>query len=419
MPPSASPVVPDPAPVPRPDPSGMAAPARRVDPRILMVSMWFPPVKGGSAVLFDNIYSRITDVDVTVLTDRVMSPGDDRPAGPYRIVRGPVASAQAGVFPPSALWARLRLAALMKRVNDGAPAIVHCGKVLPEGLGAMLWHLAGGPRYLCWAHGEDVTSSGMSRELTALTRLVFGRAAAVIANSRNTRRLVIERGVSPEKVHVVTPGVDAGRFTPWVDGTVIRRRYAPEADTVLVSVGRLQRSKGHDLAISAVAELGNEFPRLHYVIAGDGPERGRLESMVRDLGLERRVTFAGLVDEATLPAFYAASDIFVHPNRIDGGVLEGFGIVFLEAAASARPSIGGRTGGVAEAVVDGVTGRLISGTSAPELAAAIRELARSTELRKRMGEAGRERVLRWFSWERAAQAVLKIHKELGVVGSGQ
>lgn len=379
-----------------------------------MVSMWFPPVRGGSAVLFDNIYSRITDVDVTVLTDRLMSPGDDRPVGPYRIFRGPVASAEAGVFPLSALWARLRLAAFMKRVNAGAPALVHCGKVLPEGLGAMLWRMAGGPRYLCWAHGEDVTSSGMSRELTALTRLVYGRAAAVIANSQNTRRLVIARGVRPEKVRVVTPGVDAARFTPWVDGRAIRRRYAPDADLVLVSVGRLQRSKGHDLVISAISELRHDCPRLQYVIAGDGPERGRLQAMVRELGLQRRVTFAGLVDEAALPAFYAASDIFVHPNRIDGGVLEGFGIVFLEAAASARPAIGGRTGGVAEAVVDGVTGHLVSGTDAPELAGTIRGLARSAELRKRMGEAGRERVLRWFSWDRAAQAVLKIHKELSV-----
>lgn len=401
--------------MPRPDRSDPSVRARRGDPGILMVSMWFPPVKGGSAVLFDNIYSRITDVDVTVLTDRRMSPGEDRPEGPYRIFHGPVATADAGVFPPSALWARLRLAAAMKRVNGGAPALVHCGKVLPEGLGAMLWNLVGGPKYLCWAHGEDVTSSGMSRELTALTRLVYGRAAAVIANSQNTRRLVIERGVRAEKVHVVTPGVDAERFTPRVDGTAIRRQYAPDADLVLLSVGRLQRSKGHDLAIAAVGELQHEVPRLHYVIAGDGPERGRLESMVRELGLERRVTFAGLVDEAALPAFYAASDIFVHPNRIDGGVLEGFGIVFLEAAASARPAIGGRTGGVAEAIADGVTGRLVSGTSAPELAATIRELARSAELRKQMGEAGRERVLRWFSWDRAAQAVLKIHQELSNV----
>lgn len=390
---------------PEPRPTGTG-------PAILMTSMWFPPVKGGSAVLFDNIYSRITDVDVTVLTDATSSPGADKTEWPYRVFRGEIATDDYGLIRPSAFLARTRLARLMRRVNGGAPAIVHCGKAFPEGLGAMLWNLAGGPKYLCWAHGEDVTSSATSRELTALSHAVFGRAAAVIANSQNTRRLVIERGVCSDKVHVVTPGVDAERFTPWVDGSAIRRQFAPNADLLLVSVGRLQRSKGHDLAISAVNALRHELPRLQYLIAGDGPERARLEGMVRDLGLQDHVTFAGIVEERLLPAFYAASDIFVHPNRIDGGVLEGFGIVFLEAAASARPAIGGKTGGVAEAVLDGVTGRLVSGTDAPELAETIRDLARSPEKRKQMGAEGRERVLRWFTWERAAQAVLKIHKEL-------
>jgi phosphatidylinositol alpha-1,6-mannosyltransferase len=111
-----------------------------------------------------------------------------------------------------------------------------------------------------------------------------------------------------------------------------------------------------------------------------------------------------------LPAYFAASDVFVHPNRVvDEADFEGFGLVFLEAAASGKPVIGGATGGVVEAVVDGVTGLLVGGTDAGELAAAIEQLAASADLRRRLGDAGRARVANEFTWEAAARRVEAIH----------
>ena len=100
------------------------------------------------------------------------------------------------------------------------------------------------------------------------------------------------------------------------------------------------------------------------------------------------------------------------PNRAEGSDVEGFGIVFLEAAAAGRPTIGGSSGGVSEAVEDGVTGLLVSGTDAEELARAIHRLATSPELRHKMGTAGRERVLKGFTWERAALQVARLHQRL-------
>jgi phosphatidylinositol alpha-1,6-mannosyltransferase len=148
------------------------------------------------------------------------------------------------------------------------------------------------------------------------------------------------------------------------------------------------------------------------VIAGDGEERARLERLVAEHGVEDRVFFAGTVPNADLPAYYAACDVFLLPNRVDDGDIEGFGIVFLEAAATGKPVIGGNSGGVPEAVERNVTGLLIDGSDVGEVAAAIHELATSEERRSRMGLAGRVRAHGCFSWQRAAAAVSELQLRL-------
>src|SRR5207244_13456776 len=169
-----------------------------------------------------------------------------------------------------------------------------------------------------------------------------------------------------------------------------RRRYAAGAsDGLLLSVGRLQRRKGHDVAIQAVAALRSRCPNVRYVIAGDGDERQRLERLVGEHHLEGRVLFAGIVADADLPAFYAACDVFLLPNRVDDGDIEGFGIVFLEAAASGRPVIGGDSGGVPEAVERDVTGLLVDGASVEAVADASDAPATVGERVRRGGRGGR------------------------------
>jgi phosphatidylinositol alpha-1,6-mannosyltransferase len=124
------------------------------------------------------------------------------------------------------------------------------------------------------------------------------------------------------------------------------------------------------------------------------------------------VTFIGEVAAELLPQYYAACDVFVLPNRVEQGDVEGFGIVFLEAAASGKPTVGGRSGGVPEAMADGVTGLLVGGTDVEELAATIERLMDSEPLRRSLGEAGRLRAVKEFSWESAAQRVSARHERL-------
>ncbi len=375
----------------------------------------FPPFVGGSAVLMKNIYSRVSGPSVTVLTD---GPDQTPPEvdGSLTILRRPMKMAHWGVLQPSALATHLKTAARIRSLTSGRPSIVHCGRALPEGLPALMARTVGGPRFVCWTHGEELGYVQTSRELRALLSRVHRAAAAVVANSHNTASKLETFGVPRQHIHVVEPGVDPQRFRPDTDAGELRRRLAPAGEIVMLTIGRLQARKGHDLAIAALDSLRRETPNLRYVIVGDGEERKRLETMVSDRALGDRVTFAGKADEADLPRYYAAADLFVHPNRLEGNDFEGFGIVFLEASSSGLPVIGGASGGVPEAVAAGESGLLVQGDDVPELAAAIRRLVADAELRRRMGHAGRERVLSYFTWERAARQIGELHASLVGVG---
>ena len=348
-----------------------------------------------------------------VLTDGPwVAPESARRAGPLRILTRPLATRRWGVLDPKGLWQHLRLAYQVRHLLSRRDGLVHCARALPEGVAAMIARLCGGAPYVCWTHGEDLASAMTSRELTFLTKCVYRVAAAALANSRNTATMLAALGVPEDKIQIVHPAVDADRFHPRVDGSAVRCRYAGSGDILLLSVGRLQRRKGHDVAIQAIAALRDRLPNLRYVIAGDGEERARLEALAVGHGVQDRVFFAGIISDDDLPAFYAACDIFLLPNRVDDGDIEGFGIVFLEAAATGKPVIGGDSGGVPEAVERDVTGLLVDGASVAAVATAIADLASSEERRNRLGLAGRVRAHGCFSWQRAAIAVSDLQHRL-------
>jgi phosphatidylinositol alpha-1,6-mannosyltransferase len=358
-------------------------------------------------MLLDSVYSRVHQ-QVTVLTDRDTI-GDAVTRSPFRMVTTALDGRLWGVADVTSIRQHVRVGGLIRRLSAGG--IVHCGRAQPEGLAAVVASFGRrGPKFLFWAHGEEITMAQTSREFQWVMRQVYARAARAIANSRNTARLLELSGMPRSRIEVVYPGVDAERFSPSVDGSKVVARFAPNGELLLVSVGRLQRRKGHDLAIQALARCRAKLPPFHYLIVGDGHELESLQTLARERGVSDVVSFAGSVPADDLPSYFAAADIFVHPNRVvDEADFEGFGMVFLEAAAAGRPVIGGATGGVVEAVADGVTGLLVGGTEVDELAVAIETLALSAELRHRMGSAGRARVTTDFTWEAAARRVEQIH----------
>ena len=374
---------------------------------LVLVAECFPPEVGGSGELLAHAYAE-TPTGIAVVT----AAADPDPRWPS-LPRIPAAfPAGLGLLNPRDFRHTAGLAARIRRLS-GPRTVVHCARALPEGTAAWInKHMTKRP-YVCWTHGEELPVAAASRELAWLMRRVHRGAAALIANSHNTARLLAVLGNPTERIHVVHPGVDAARFRPDVPGVdAVRRRLIGDQELLVVSIGRLQARKGHDLAVRAIARAIRSGARLRYAIVGSGEEEARVRTLVAELGIAQQVLFVGAVSTTDLPAYYAAADVFVLPNRVEGRDFEGFGIVYLEAGASGVPVIAGSSGGVPEAVQDGVTGLLVSGTDEEELFVALKQLIDSRERRRAMGQAGRDRAVNEFSWNRAAARVAAIDDEV-------
>ena len=167
---------------------------------------------------------------------------------------------------------------------------------------------------------------------------------------------------------------------------------------LLAAIGRLEPRKGFDKVIAALPELAQRFPDVMLAIGGDGPDRARLEALAQAKGVGDRVKLLGRVDDAMRTALLASADLFVMPTRRVGRSVEGYGIVYAEAAWYGVPSVAGAEGGGAEAVVDGETGCVVAGDDEAAVLRGIERLLSDDTLRKRMGEAAQRRVRQQGTW---------------------
>jgi phosphatidyl-myo-inositol dimannoside synthase len=225
----------------------------------------------------------------------------------------------------------------------------------------------------------------------------------------------VERSVErvvPDHVPIakLSPGVDTTRFTPELDGRWVREAFGIGDRPLILSVSRMVHRKGQDVLIDAFPIVQRAVPDVALLLVGDGPARERLEARVSARALSSSIRFAGEVEDADLPAFYAAADVFATPCRTRWGGLEveGFGIVFLEAAAAGLASVAGDSGGAAEAVIDEETGLIVDGADASSTAEALVLLLSDDERADEMARAARIRAVDVYDWRRIA-ATLANH----------
>jgi phosphatidylinositol alpha-1,6-mannosyltransferase len=167
--------------------------------------------------------------------------------------------------------------------------------------------------------------------------------------------------------------------------------------------------KGVDMVLATLPSLRAAFPSVLYVVVGEGDRKEALERKAMELGLREYVTFLGRVSDAEKHALYEECELFVLPNRESGGGhVEGFGIVFLEAALHGKPVIAGNSGGTADAVLDGVTGVLVDPYSHVEISRAIYMILDDAQLAQKLGNAGKLRVLKDFTWQRSVSELLSL-----------
>jgi len=380
----------------------------------LLVTNDFPPKLGGIQSYLWELWRRLPPDEVTVLTTPYAGAAEFDRDQLFRVVR----DRNKVLLPTPALAGRID--ALAREVGAG---VIFLDPALP--LGALGPWLRAAP-YVAVLHGAEVTVPGRLPGVQAALRRVLDAAAGVLAAGTYPAEEAARAAGRPLPGLVIPPGVDVDRFRPTgADPTAraaVRKRYGlPETAPLVLGVSRLVPRKGFDVLIDAVARLARRsFPSaapspgaaaaggtgepVHLALAGSGRDRDRLARRAARAGLGERFHLLGRVPDDDLAAVYGTADVFAMCCRERWGGLEaeGFGIVFLEAAACGLPAVAGRSGGAGEAVDDGSTGFVVDPFDAGAVAGALERLLADPGLRRSLGAAARARAETSFAYDALA-----------------
>ena len=371
----------------------------------LLVTNDFPPKVGGIQNYLWELWRRLPAESTTVLTTPYRGAAAFDAQQPIRIER----DRSKVLLPTRALACRIDKLAAELDVDlvllDPAVPLGIVGPWLERPYGVVV-------------HGAEVTVPGRLPLAGSVLRRVLRGAQVVIAAGGYPATEARRCAGSDLPTIIIPPGVDTRRFVPVAesDRSDVRRHLGFDPDAPLIlGMSRLVPRKGFDVLIDASAELAKRWPTLQVAIAGSGRDRARLERRAKHRGAP--VRFLGRVDDSDLVPLLGAADVFAMlcRNRWAGLEQEGFGIVFLEAAACGVPVVAGLSGGSAEAVVDGQTGVVVAQPrNVASVVTAIEGLLQDDVHRRQLGDAGRRRSDVEFTHDRLATL---LHQELERIGS--
>lgn len=386
---------------------------------LFLASDFPPPLVGGALVYYHHLLSSSQAADLVVVTRHKDNSTEFDAALPCTVhrTRGLPADGASrlggfllyvGLVPMLLVW--------LFRYRAPVLHLASLKTILPGWLAAWI----AGRALVVSVFGEDLVA--LEKHARVLRRLQY--KATVFALRRTERILTIasfgkttlmEIGISEERIEVITPGIDVAktpdevRIDPKIASCLVGKR-------ILLTVGRMVARKGQDMVIKVLPELMAQYPTIHYVIATEGlnAEAGKAgcEKLASELGVRDHISVFTNLDNAAVAWLYHACEIFIMANRtMPNGDTEGYGIVFLEAGAWGKPVIGGRAGGVVDAVDDGSTGILVDGTRTDDIVRAIKKLLSDGAMAKRMGEAGRGKVVR-NGWDMKAGQYCRMLDQL-------
>lgn len=372
--------------------------------RLALISQDFPPDTGGIQTYAMELARRFASAceEFVVLAPAVEGYERIDEREEFPVIR---VQASYDTFPVRAIQPLRRLV----RTRD-LEAVFHAQwPAMIASLGARWTGRSPGRLYLA-AHGRELLIRPFDSDLAQrahdrFRRHLLRQADRCFPVSAYTADLLRSVGVARDRITIVGNGTDPERFRP-VEAPSLSEHLTGSRRPTLLTVGRLVERKGFDTTIRAVARLRDTFPDLLYVITGAGPDRARLEQLVAELEVADHVHFTGRIDYEELPRYYGGCDVFVMVSRSVAPEVEGFGIVFLEANACETPVVGARSGGIPDAVLDGKTGRLVPPGDPEALAEVLEELLSDPEEARRLGRAGRQRVLDTANWDAVARQLL-------------
>jgi phosphatidylinositol alpha-1,6-mannosyltransferase len=332
-----------------------------------------------------------------------------------RVVALNLSDSATGVAPSGGVRAAAKLrfvGASLCEATVWRPDLVICAHVGIAPLGQLLRMLGIAP-YWVMAYGIDVWALLRARDHRALVS-----ADRVVAISEFTRtQVVCLQGVRPERTCLLPPCLDAEWMAEALSYSILPRQQRRPTLLTVSRLSNLERYKGHDVVLQALAQVRRKIPEAFYVIVGDGDDRPRLENLSRKLGLTDTVRFEGAASAEALKTWYRDCDIFVMPARtvLDQSAPkgEGFGIVFLEAMAYGKPVIGPASGAPSEFIHHGQHGMLVNPEDETELASAITELLASPQRACEMGAAARYWVQREYSYAGFGARLRRLFESAG------
>ena len=375
----------------------------------IFVTQDYAPDLGGMARRHVELVRRFSDQADRIEVSTVSAPraADFDVSEDYSIDRRPFTFAEAKRFVNQMKWG----AWLTRRIRQGVD-VIHCGNLRPVGYAVMQAHLRTKAPFLVYVNGGDLlkelTGSATSRRKAYTARSILAHASGVVATSEwvggLAAKLIEQLGIrTPPTVRSIHLGTDPDFFNPARRDMELRRHWAIGEGPMLLTVARLVPHKGQDVAIRSVAALKDDFTDLRYVIVGEGPDETRLRELAKSLGVADRVIFAGRLSDEEIADAYATATLYVGLSRMDRAIdAEGFGISFLEAAASGVPSVAGNSGGIPSAVRDGISGILVKPEDLSAVVSSVRTLLRDSDLRARMGNEARRLVETHYNWDRVA-----------------
>lgn len=372
--------------------------------KTLLLTLEFPPDTGGVSAYYKNICEELPPQDLCVLAPEKEGCQMHDKEKLFTIYRREFYSKT--FFWPK--WARL-LRTVFPIIKKENVQNILVGNILPLGYIAYVAKMKYKIPYFIFTHGMDVAILHGRKKFFA--KQIFQNASGVFTNTHFTKHIVESYGYSHEQIATVYPCPDFISHAPPMEIARLKKIYNFYNKKILLIVGRIVERKGHDMVIRSLPRILQKFPDTLFVIVGEGIYRKNLEQLVKDLQLGNHVLFTGKLSRIELSAMYELCDIFVMPARqLYDYDVEGFGIVYLEANYFGKPVIGGKSGGVSEAVLDGVTGLLVDPQNSKDFVIAVFTLLENTDFAHRLGYQGMDRVHSQFHWSRQAE---KIKSALG------
>ncbi len=366
-------------------------------PKTLLVTNDFPPRLGGIQVVQRELFGALDPDRLLVIASDHPDAASYDAAQPFRLQRVPRNS----MIVPFQLRGKLREA-----IHDFAPDVVVFGSGWLSSLHPVAE--AAGVPYVTMVYGADVPIPAAIPGLALWLRAGLRASSGIVAMgpwvANEARRALGSEPIPP--ILTVFPGVDTDEFTPGDKQAARRSLGLDPVRPTIASVSRLVPRKGMHLLVDAAAELVSDYPDLQVAIGGTGREESRLRRLIASKNLESNVLLLGRVPQSKLPDLYRSADVatMLCHDRWFGLEQEGFGIVFIEAAACGTPVVAGRSGGATDAVTDMVTGTVVDANNRQDVGAALRMYLDNPDRAQQVGAAGREAAESVFQWSIQSEA---------------